>query len=141
MSRQLPPNPSLVNLKKQAKALLKAQKENDPACCGVLRLLLRFKDLSDDEILAADLGLQEAQHALARDYGFRNWGLLRQAAGVDSGSPEDRVRKEGDRVWVDGVGRLACRRGSRRFARASRAIRWCFRCGLQAALLDPPVVS
>ncbi len=53
MPRQLPPNASLVNLKKQAKSLCKAGN--------------------------GELCLREAQHQLAQDYGFRSWKELRDA--------------------------------------------------------------
>ena len=111
MARPLPPKPSLVNLKKQAKSLLKAQKENDPSCCDTLRLLRRFEGKSDEDMLAAAVGLQEAQHALAKDYGFVNWGELRRTVGAKPVSPEDRVKREGDKVWIEGVGRLRFAQG------------------------------
>ena len=77
MSRALPPNPSLVHLKKEAKALLKAQKSGDEGCCPTLRHLKRFAGQSDEGILAGKVSLQEVQCALARDYGFDSWLKLR----------------------------------------------------------------
>ena len=66
MSRDLPPNPNLEHLKKQAKALLDALRQQN-----------------------ADATLVDAQHALAREYGFPSWPKLKAhvEAGVgDQGS-------------------------------------------------------
>ena len=57
MSRSLPENPALETLKKQAKSLLKSRNEQDPG---------------------TSLGLQECQHALAKDYGFRSWAEMKK---------------------------------------------------------------
>ena len=54
MSRQLPAHPNLEHLKKQAKERLHALQERDPA----------FK-------------LSDAQHALAKEYGFASWPKLK----------------------------------------------------------------
>ena len=54
MSRDLPSNPNLEYLKKQAKDLLRALRQQHP-----------------------DSTLADAQHAIARDYGFDSWPKLR----------------------------------------------------------------
>src|SRR5688500_12559453 len=54
MSRNLPPQPSLEYLRKQAKALLSELQQRNPA-----------------------LQLADAQHALAREYGFPSWPKLK----------------------------------------------------------------
>ena len=54
MSRDLPPNPNLEHLKKQAKALLDKMRQRN-----------------------ADATLVDAQHALARQYGFASWPKLK----------------------------------------------------------------
>ena len=77
-TRKLPSNPSLEQLKKQAKDLLKAFKNKDPSVCAVLRHHGRFQDAGDEEILKSEVSLQEVQHALALEYGFENWPALRQ---------------------------------------------------------------
>jgi len=53
MSRDLPPNPNLEHLKKQAKALLEKLRQQN-----------------------ANATLVDAQHALAREYGFASWPKL-----------------------------------------------------------------
>jgi hypothetical protein len=54
MSRNLPDRPNLEFLKKEAKALLDSLRQTDPAA-----------------------QLADAQHALARDYGFASWPKLK----------------------------------------------------------------
>jgi len=54
MSRNLPPHPNLEHLKKQAKDLLHELKQENPA-----------------------LKLADAQHAIAREYGFASWPKLK----------------------------------------------------------------
>jgi len=54
MSRDLPPRPNLDHLKKQAKELLHTLRQQSP-----------------------DAQLADAQHALARDYGFASWPRLK----------------------------------------------------------------
>ena len=54
MSRDLPPRPNLDHLKKQAKELLQTLRLQSP-----------------------DAQLADAQHALARDYGFASWPRLK----------------------------------------------------------------
>jgi len=60
MTRSLPPDPSLRFLHEEAKDLLKAQRRKDPAACPTLRLLRRFRDAGDDDILIGDLDKQRA---------------------------------------------------------------------------------
>lgn len=78
MTRILPPHPNLDHLKNEAKALLKSHKAGELAAYKTLRLLHRFRDSSDEQILAANLALHETQFALAMDYGFKNWEDLRE---------------------------------------------------------------
>jgi hypothetical protein len=78
MSETLPPDANLEQLRKQAKDLLKLHNAGNPETCGTLRLLRRFKQASDREILASDLALNEAQFALAMSYGFKGWPELKR---------------------------------------------------------------
>ncbi len=82
MTEALPSNPSLVQLKKQAKDILKAQKSGDKSACGVLKHLKPLSTKSDDEILATKVSLQEVQHALAIEYGFDNWTEMKARVAV-----------------------------------------------------------
>ena len=76
--RSLPAHPTLEALKKQAKRLLAAHKAGDASVCPTLRLLSRYADASDDDILSAGLALNDAQFALALDYGFESWAALKK---------------------------------------------------------------
>ena len=62
---ELPDRPSLDHLRKQAKALLKALRRQNPRA-----------------------SLSEAQHTLARDYGFANWPKLKAHAERLAAHPE-----------------------------------------------------
>ncbi|HET6496365.1 MAG TPA: hypothetical protein VFH61_13490 [Thermoleophilia bacterium] len=90
MSLSLPSNPSLTQLRHQAKDILKAQRTGDASGCRPLRKLRRFSDAADEEILGARVTLHEAQLALALEYGFASWDRLRrhvqaeQARGVST---------------------------------------------------------
>ncbi len=79
MTTALPDRPSLENLKKQAKTLLKSHKSGDLSACTVLRRLHRFSELFDQQILESNLTLAEAQYALAMEYGFPSWNALKEA--------------------------------------------------------------
>ncbi len=78
MSRLLPVRPSLTHLRNEAKAILRAHRDENAACCRVLRNLKPFAKASDEEILAASVSLADVQHALAADYGYPTWALLKQ---------------------------------------------------------------
>ncbi len=86
MPQPLPLNADFTQLKKQAKDLLKAHRAGDTEACRTLRLVPRLSEMTDEQVLAADVGLQEAQHALAKDYGFATWAELKgmfETASVD----------------------------------------------------------
>lgn len=84
MSRQLPPKPSLEQLKKQAKDLHQAHASGDPEAIALVRQHLpRLSGTSDDQIRQAEVSLQEIQHVLAGEYGFKKWDWLRAVVEVD----------------------------------------------------------
>src|SRR4051794_6915981 len=70
MPRALPPNPSLEQLKHQAKDLLKAARERD------LQSLLRIEQFLPNRSGAATL--TDAQLVIAREYGFASWPKLKR---------------------------------------------------------------
>jgi hypothetical protein len=65
-------------LKKQAKDLRKSHRTRNPECCATLRLLRCFANAADEEIFNSKISLNEAQMALALDYGFKSWGDLKK---------------------------------------------------------------
>lgn len=67
MSRELPAKPNLEHLRKQAKALLRQAQQGEAAAVG------RFGALAGPLPKLAD-----AQHVIARDYGFGSWAALKQ---------------------------------------------------------------
>ena len=64
MSRDLPPRPNLDHLRKQAKALLVSLRQDNPGAT-----------------------LAEAQHAIAREYGFESWPRLKAHIEHESTAP------------------------------------------------------
>ena len=65
--RSLPPQPSLEQLKNQARDLLKAHKSRDPEVCARLgKALPRLSKSSDAQILQAKVSLRDAQLVIAR---------------------------------------------------------------------------
>ena len=70
MSRDLPPRPNLDHLKKQAKELLQTLKQQD-----------------------SDAQLADAQHALAREYGFASWPRLKAHIDSETAAPNPFVGK------------------------------------------------
>jgi hypothetical protein len=71
MSRELPKKPNLEHLKKQAKDLLDLVQQGDAAATERFRSLVSFS-------APARLKLADAQHAIARDYGFTSWPKLKE---------------------------------------------------------------
>ena len=93
MPTPLPTQPHLDHLKKQAKDLLKSQRSGDLQACESLRQLLpRFAKKSDDEILACEITLHDAQHAIALQYGFANWAALSTTVTERNGTKVPAVR-------------------------------------------------
>ena len=76
----LPARPSLHHLKSEAKQLHKELTAGDPSAAERARSHLRR--LADDDSVE-DVTLQEAQHVLGREYGFRDWQGLAAAAEID----------------------------------------------------------
>jgi len=77
MSRQLPPNPSLEQLKKQAKSLLKRQQAADSeAFTRIRESHPRFRNLPEEKISASPFALADAQLVIASEYGFASWAKL-----------------------------------------------------------------
>jgi len=83
MTPSLPQQPDLRHLRNQAKAILKSHQAGDTSVCDMLRGVPRLANMSDPDILAAEVSLQEAQHALAKDYGFATWKALKAHVEAD----------------------------------------------------------
>jgi hypothetical protein len=70
----LPPNPSLRHLKNEAKQLLRALEDgSSEAAARIKAHLRRVGEARQSHVQPADVSLQEAQHVIAREYGFATW--------------------------------------------------------------------
>ena len=69
MSHQLPAKPNLEHLKKQAKQLLHDFELDDPTA------IEQFRSLASVSLAPK---LADAQHVIAREYGFANWATLKE---------------------------------------------------------------
>lgn len=76
MARNLPLKPNVHYLQEEAKDLLKSHRRGEAAACATLRLHHRFRGVLDEQILKQSVSLQEVQHALALEYGFKSWREL-----------------------------------------------------------------
>ena len=77
MTKQLPPRPSLEQLRKQAKSLLKHQQAADSdALMRIRESHPHWKNRSDEQISAAPFALADAQQVIANEYGFPSWSRL-----------------------------------------------------------------
>ncbi|MCP4631708.1 MAG: hypothetical protein GY855_02195 [candidate division Zixibacteria bacterium] len=106
MSKSLPLNPNLNQLKNQAKDLLKAHQNGESAVCDKLRLLNRFSKKSDSEIFVSKLALNEAQFAIALDYRFSSWDALKKHVEATSPVTNAAIKEENGKVWIDGIPKL-----------------------------------
>src|SRR5690349_8332099 len=75
---QLPERPNLDQLKQQAKDLLRAAKEHDPAALARFRSLPAFAHRVDDAALADSVALHDAHSVIARELRFPSWNALRE---------------------------------------------------------------
>ncbi len=90
--RHLPVRPDLDQLKHQAKDLLKAIRDGEPAA------IEEFNEFHPDPPAPADAKLADAQLALARAYSAPNWTRLFQACELVAGIWSDDVDKVRDLV-------------------------------------------
>src|ERR1700759_4779541 len=78
VSRRLPNRPNLDVPKQQSRALLKqCQNKVTDALDRVRRQLHRLFN-ADDDAIAAQLKLSDAQFVVAREYGFGSWAQLKE---------------------------------------------------------------
>ena len=77
--------PTIETYRKQAKLLLRWHREKNYSVGGKLRLLERFRSLTDREALEMKLPLTLAQEIVAVEAGYKNWAELKSAA---AGAPK-----------------------------------------------------
>src|SRR6266576_2866490 len=79
MPKSLPSRPSLEQLKKQAKDLLKSHAAgNDESLARIRENHPRFSNASQSELQNAKFTLSDAQLVIAREYGFASWAKLKE---------------------------------------------------------------
>jgi ankyrin repeat protein len=76
-TRQLPEQPDLEQLKRQAKDLLRAAQAGDSDARARFRALPAFAGETDEDLAGEPLALHDAQSVIAREHGFRSWNALR----------------------------------------------------------------
>ncbi len=101
--------PSLENLKKQAKLVLRWHRTGyHPVAAQIRAVLPRFHGLTDAEILALPFRLVDAQELVARQAGFAGWAALREGL-IDmpkrdtSTSPEPRLTGAEPQLFVSDI--------------------------------------
>jgi uncharacterized glyoxalase superfamily protein PhnB len=88
------PMPSLENLRKQAKQILRWHRERYyPVAAQIRAVLARFQHLSDAQVFEQPFKLSDAQEIVARQSGFESWQALK--AGVQTMT--DRARRSASR--------------------------------------------
>ncbi len=80
--QDLPANPNLEHLRKQAKALLQGYKQKEP------QAVARFGALK----LKAEPKLSDAQQLIAREYGFNSWAKLKKHVDAAAATMNEAVR-------------------------------------------------
>lgn len=80
MTTSLPPNPSLENLKKQAKTLQKKWRACDLETLSRIRAAHpQYTGISDEQLSSAKPRLTDCQLVLAREAGFESWPQMKVA--------------------------------------------------------------
>jgi len=94
-TKVLPEKADIVHLKHQARDLLRAYRDSDPAA------IQRFRefhpaatDLSEQQLISQQFTLSDAQFALAREYGIVSWRRLREIVCANLGVELDLTHHE-----------------------------------------------
>ena len=79
MARSLPSNPSLEQLHKQARGLLKAHQAGEAETIGrIQESHPEYKNASASGIRRGSFSLRDAQLIIAREHNFENWSRLKE---------------------------------------------------------------
>jgi catechol 2,3-dioxygenase-like lactoylglutathione lyase family enzyme len=83
------PMPSLENLRKQAKLVLRWHRDRYyPVAAQIRSGLPRYGQMTDSEILAQSFKLGDAQELVARQHGFESWQALKTGLDTMSDHPD-----------------------------------------------------
>ena len=81
--------PNLENLKKQAKALVRLHRERSHhLACVARESLPKFAAMSDQQVLASDFKLSDAQTLIARQHGCESWDALKAKSTSEAFEPK-----------------------------------------------------
>jgi ankyrin repeat protein len=84
MTTSLPPNPSIENLKKQAKTLKKAWQAGEAGALDRIRAVHpQYRNTPVDHLRTAKPRLTDCQLVLAREFGFESWHHLKIAVDLE----------------------------------------------------------
>ena len=99
MAKSLPQHPSLEQLRKQAKELLKGfQNCDDESLRRLLASHPAFANASEAQVATNELTLRDAQLIVAREYSFENWADLKEYLAWDICVKEQDVDAMRDRL-------------------------------------------
>ena len=70
---------TLDSFRKQAKQLVRWHREGQHTVGGRIRLLPRYRELTDVAVLALRFPLAEAQEIVAKENGYESWSALKAA--------------------------------------------------------------
>ena len=91
--------PNIDRVRKQAKKLLRQYRQHDPEALSAFREFLpAAQGKSDEEIVALDLRLHDAQSCIARKSGFTSWNNLRQFVQWSTSPEMELARQRGQ--WL-----------------------------------------
>ena len=95
MTKELPPRPSLSQLKKLVKELRKSHASGESSACKrIQQIHPKYKDGEEQAIRSIDLAQRSAQLIIAREYGFESWPALRDHVEFLQTGKTRRVYKE-----------------------------------------------
>ena len=90
--------PSIETYRKHAKQLVRWHRERNYSIGEKLRLLERYRHLTDVEVLEMAMPLTLAQEIVAVEAGFRDWAALKAGTG-DLTQPSPRRCRRSDAGW------------------------------------------
>lgn len=90
--------PSIETYRKQAKLLVRWHRERNYSIGEKLRLLERYRHLTDVEVLEMAMPLTLAQEIVAVEAGYRDWAALKAGTG-DLMQPFARRYQRADPGW------------------------------------------
>ncbi len=86
--------PKLDSFRKQAKQLVRWHRDGNHSVGGRVRILPRYRELTDVAVLALRFPLAEAQEVIARENGYESWASLKSAISAEPNSDSPIRRRE-----------------------------------------------